>query len=388
MIVVIFNMQELECNIMSKILFFATVVPKKYETKIKHISNAANRFVINLCNALRDKNHIHIMSYIGIDVNPEIKKRIKNRVDGVSYFFKDDGFIYSLLNLKRETIRRIVCADILVTYNVVYAWMFVPWIAKRYKKKSVLVLADFSDSKAFSSYIRKIYAFIQKMIITRYDYVIGLSENVEKYMRKGQKFICIEGGIEQSVYDYFKWKPESEQIVTEKNEVTFMYAGLLAPVTGIEQLLLAFESTEQSFFRLKITGGGVYENLVTDAASRDHRIKYMGCMDYEVYLDELASADILINPRNMSLSENENNFPSKIMEYLATGKQIISTKFPGWQKYKDYILFVDSDVYSLKCAIESCVVCNKDAFNARRKFASQFIWSKQAEQINSFIKEN
>lgn len=92
----------------------------------------------------------------------------------------------------------------------------------------------------------------------------------------------------------------------------------------------------------------------------------------------------------MELKENANNFPSKIMEYLATGKRVISTKFPGWERFTKHVLFCESDVDSIKAQlIEAAKAVEKrenNSFQERRDFAKQFIWEKQMERILTFLK--
>ena len=94
----------------------------------------------------------------------------------------------------------------------------------------------------------------------------------------------------------------------------------------------------------------------------------------------------MVNPRNMNLPENENNFPSKIMEYLATGKPIISTRFPGWEKYNKYIAFCESTVEGLQNALETSDA-GRDREKEQRKFAAGFLWSNQVKKIQSLLME-
>ena len=138
--------------------------------------------------------------------------------------------------------------------------------------------------------------------------------------------------------------------------------------------------------RLKISGKGSFQKTVEDAVKQDGRITYLGCVPYEEYLSNLKQADVLVNPRNMNLPENENNFPSKIMEYLATGKPIISTRFPGWEKYNEYITFCESTVEGLQNALETSDA-GRDREKEQRKFAASFLWSNQVKKIQSLLME-
>ena len=99
----------------------------------------------------------------------------------------------------------------------------------------------------------------------------------------------------------------------------------------------------------------------------------------------LEKANILLNPRNMLLSENKNNFPSKIMEYLATGRVIVSTKFPSYRKFCDNIIFSEVSINDLSEAIEKAL--NKkpeeieSIYEENRKKAQEFRWEIQVKKM-------
>ena len=67
---------------------------------------------------------------------------------------------------------------------------------------------------------------------------------------------------------------------------------------------------------------------------------------------------------------------------------IISTKFPGWEKYKNVVYFSDSDQDSICHAIRENIVCvqkwKKEDHCKNREFARQFIWDSQVESIEKF----
>lgn len=361
-----------------------TMVPEEYEGKIPQLSNAANRFLLNFTKEIRKNVSVKTLSYIGIDVPLGIKETLKkgNTSDGsIRYYFKSRYKIKGVVTYWHAIIQNLKKSGCIIVYNPVYAYLHVPCMTKLYGKKSVLILADYSSKETYQGTLRRIYAALQLKFIRKYDLVIGLSENVKKYLKDSQKFIHMYGGIDRFVYDYFtaidtSLKPE---------KLVFMYAGTLEKVTGIDLLLEAFEQAETENAELWISGKGSMAGLVRQYAGRDSRIQYLGCPPYQDYLDNLKKADVLVNPRNMNLPENENNFPSKILEYLATGKEIISTKFQGWNGFSEYITFCESMADSIAEEIKG--YCAKEYRNGyakhqrNRQFAEQFIWNKQVERL-------
>lgn len=372
-----------------KFLLCCTLVPEKYEIEIKEISNAANRFIRNFCTQFEKEHFLDIISYVGIHIDEQTKNELKQcekKDRKVKYVFKSRKYIKGILEMIFLICKEMHKYDYAITYNVVYAWMFVPIISKIMRKKSVLILADHSPSESYHSVGKRMYANVQQYFMGQYDYVIGLSEKTKKYLKPGQAFMCMEGGIAKDVYEYFDGYQERE-----KNKIIFMYSGILEEVTGVNLLIDAFKKMNTEKAKLIITGDGSLSDLIKDVALENENINYLGCIPYEEYMKKLSEADVLVNPRNMNLPENANNFPSKIMEYLAAGKVIVSTKFPGWERYQEYINFCESDCGDLRKRLENALV---DAVNHKesqfchiRKFAKKFIWNEQVKSIVNFLNE-
>lgn len=361
-----------------RILFCGTLVPPEYENRIRDLSNAANRFQLNLIHAMQEYAEMDVHSYLGMVVDNAVREKLQQVNKLAKIHIKSKNCLAAVMRYKRDVKQALKEADVLMTYNVTYAWMFAPRLAKHMRKKSVLILADYSGENSYQNLLRKVYAKLMLRRIQAYDVVIGLSETTKHFLKQGQQFICVEGGIAQSVYDYFE--PSSEDMVNNHDETIYMYAGILEPVTGVDMLLNAFSRNWNPSLRLKISGKGSLEKMVLDAAKKDCRVSYLGCVPYEQYLSNLKSADVLINPRNMNLPENVNNFPSKIMEYLATGKPIISTRFSGWERYQEYISFCDSTAEGLQEALEQNSE-RKCSAGQQRAFAERFLWKNQARRI-------
>lgn len=366
------------------ILFCGTVVPESYDTKLRYLSPAANRFQINFCRELiRQGNKIEFLSYIGFPLEegiPDFEKE-QDFLDGtVEYVYRKRGSVVKgTCEFTKLMIKKIQKTDLLISYNVVYAWMAAPFLAKRMGSKSVLLLADFTEDSSYQNFKMKWYAKLQLHCIRNYDGVIGLSVNTKRFLKHKQFFMKMEGGISETVYDYFDRKSLPEE------KIILMYSGLLEFVTGIDLLLEAFHKIENANIELWISGKGSLLEEVEKYAEIDKRIVNIGYLDYEQYLEKLRMAQILLNPRNMNLPENRNNFPSKIMEYLAAGKCIISTKFAGYERFEKYIIFCESFVEDIKVSIEktieSEVYKDENIYLRNRRFSQNFLWKNQVQKI-------
>lgn len=370
-----------------KCILCCPLVPTEYEMKVPVISNAGNRFLNNYLAEFCKDNETEVMSYLGIPVHDEVKQKLLQdhscKYD-ISYFFKSGNIFAIAYRFHKELEKKLEDNDYLICYNPIYAWIFAPDVARKHGKKSILLLADYSPVKSYSGFAGKLYSRIQLRAIRQFDYVIGLSERTQKYVTDKQKFICMEGGIDTGTYNFFS-APKKRTMP----EVTIMYSGTLEPVTGIRLLIKAFERIEQTNVRLLISGKGSLAQEIEELARKNSRICFLGCSQYEEYLNKLQEADILVNPRDMRFPENENNFPSKIMEYLVTGKYIISTRFAGWENFKECVAFCGSTETDMEFAIRDCL-CDKsyenpEIFERNRLFAKKYLWNEQVKKIEQIV---
>ncbi|MBO5341833.1 MAG: glycosyltransferase [Lachnospiraceae bacterium] len=369
--------EQLKLNI----LFCGSFIPNNLEYAEKYCSAAGNRFQNNFIKNLKNLNYcVREVSYIGFPISLSTKEElIKIHSEKVKYHIKEKNVFSTLAHFRKSIISRMKGCSKVISYNVVYAWLGLPRWCIRNGVKSYLILADYSDITCYHGIVKKIYAYLQLKSIQRYDVVIGLSNRTRRFLRQNQEFIVMHGGIDKAFYDYFE-----ELSIKNVEKIKIMYSGLLNNVTGVDLLLEAFHNIATSNVELHITGKGQYQELVEDNCRQDDRIIYDGFLEYEEYMNLLKDADILVNPRNMNLPENQNNFPSKILDYLAAGKIIVSTSFPGSEEFKDAIIFVESNEDAICKGIEEAIIRlkNRDVyFDICRKKAKEYLWEEQINKI-------
>lgn len=370
-----------------RILFCGTIVPESYDTKLRYLSPAGNSFQINFCKELmRQGNSVRFLSYIGFPIEgglPDFKSEQVFSDGKVDYIYRKKNILESARLFTGLMTKYMKKADVLISYNAIHVWLIAPFLAKRKHIKSVLLLADYAEASSLQNHKMKWYAKLQLYSIRHYDVVIGLSVNTKRLLKDKQTFIRMEGGISKFVYDYFYEKG------LQGKKVILMYSGLLEPVTGVDLLLEAFHKIKSCDIELWVSGKGSLTEMVQEYVSMDERIVNAGYLDYDQYLDRLRNAQILVNPRNMNLQENENNFPSKTMEYLATGKCIISTRFAGYERFKKYMFFCGSSAEDIKTAIETVIedgiYKDQDIYLRNREFAKTFLWESQVQKLLSKI---
>ncbi len=369
-----------------KIIFCGTNLPESLDLELHDLSLSGNRFQNNIYTYLKKNNEeITSLNYIGYPIENEktelVKKMISYEKDK-DYVFKNGNIIKSMFIYRKKLKKVLKETDAVIAYNVCYPWLLLPCMACHRKCKSIVILADYSGTESYSSLFMKLFAKVCLFDMRKYDLVVGLSSNIKNKLRKKQKFICIEGGI--NLTDFLTKKFKALPLV--KNEkLRVMYSGALKDVTGVDLLLEAIKKIKNPNIEFIFSGKGVLENEIIEQAKKDKRIIFKGSMPYEEYLDTLGTAHILINPRNMNMPENQNNFPSKYMEYLASGRVLISTKFAGFEKFLDTAFFCESTSEDLAKTIEETI--NKynnvyqDIFTKNRDIAQNYDFNEQMKKI-------
>lgn len=112
------------------------------------------------------------------------------------------------------------------------------------------------------------------------------------------------------------------QVTTVRKE--FLISGALGDNIAMLPMLLEVFSLLPDL-TLHITGNAPDKDLVEKYTRKFDNILYHGMVSYEEYLHILHETPFLLSTRNPACSENQCNFPSKIIEALLHNRIVIST---------------------------------------------------------------
>ena len=114
----------------------------------------------------------------------------------------------------------------------------------------------------------------------------------------------------------------------------------------------------------------------------------------EIVSDE-QRASLLVNPRPSSPEYTKYSFPSKTMEYMASGTPVLMTKLPGMPKeYYPFIYTIDDEtVEGVANALKAFFAIPASDRYRKGASAREFVLAKksnieQAKKIIEFITEN
>ena len=129
-----------------------------------------------------------------------------------------------------------------------------------------------------------------------------------------------------------------------------LYTGTLQYRYGIGELLAAFKGLDADGIGLVICGDGEAAGEVKALQGENSRVRYLGVLPAEEVAALREGASVLVNPRRNNGEYTRFSFPSKMMEYLASGVPTVAYKLDGMPDDYDG-LFVDATDGGLKAAI-------------------------------------
>lgn len=175
-----------------------------------------------------------------------------------------------------------------------------------------------------------------------------------------------------------------------------LYAGSLRKIYGISYLVKGFVVADIPDSELHIYGSGDFQNELAEICKEHTNVKYMGIVPNEVVVAEELKATLLVNPRPTNEDYVKYSFPSKNMEYMASGTPVLTTRLPGMPiDHTDYVFFIDEENEK---GIQEALIKIFSNYSEEElwkfgKKAKDFILNeksneKQAKRLRDFISEN
>lgn len=168
-------------------------------------------------------------------------------------------------------------------------------------------------------------------------------------------------------------------IIQKEKYKTILYSGNLDSRYGIMMLMDAFQSIKDDSYRLWICGDGNSVKDIQERAAIDNRIKYWGMLKRDDVLVLQKRATMLVNPRKSSEIYTRYSFPSKTMEYLASGTPTIMAHLASIpHEYDPYIFYIDDEsVDGLRNKIIEVGSMSQEALSQFGEKAAEFIMTKK-----------
>ena len=141
-------------------------------------------------------------------------------------------------------------------------------------------------------------------------------------------------------------------------------------------------SAELPNTELHVYGSGDYVEKLTELVRERENVKYLGVAPNSEIVKAEVAATLLINPRPSHEDYTKYSFPSKTMEYLATGVPVVMNRLPGIPKeYEEHIFYTEnSTAKALAEAITNVLnIDDNILLNHGRKAAAFIFENKNSE---------
>ena len=243
-------------------------------------------------------------------------------------FVAGGTFFRTLTMARRDTAVVVDCLNRTTAFFALLA-------AKLRRCRCVGIITDLPDMLGGGSFSKKMANFVIRHCT---DYVL-LTEAMNDYIcNPGKPYVILEGHADISM-------KEKQPSMEKKTPVrTVFYAGGVSCQYGLKDLTEGFLRADIPNTRLEIYGPGDYVKELQQIAETDSRVYYGGMLMNSQIVEKEQEATLLVNPRPTHEEFVKYSFPSKTMEYMASGTPVLTTRLPGMpREYYPYVDFIEEE---------------------------------------------
>ena len=176
------------------------------------------------------------------------------------------------------------------------------------------------------------------------------------YIRNpGKPYVVLEGHADITM------KEKQPSLDRRDSPRTVFYAGGVSKQYGLGHLVEGFRLANIPNAQLHIYGPGDYVEELKQIAETDDRVFYGGMLMNREIIEKEMDATLLVNPRPTHEEYVKYSFPSKNMEYMASGTPVLTTNLPGMPKeYHPHVYLIEEESDSGVAQALKQVLANTD----------------------------
>lgn len=208
--------------------------------------------------------------------------------------------------------------------------------AKLRRKRCVGIVTDLPDM--FEKHSKSFIAWGNWIIRHCSDYIV-LTQAMNDYINpQGKPYVVLEGQADETMAEK---TPDLSQKIAPR---MVLYAGSISKIYGSELLVRGFQMADIPNAQLRIYGFGDYVEELEQIAREDSRVIYGGLLLNAQVVEKEQQATLLVNPRPTDAEFVKYSFPSKTMEYMASGTPLLTTVLPGMpREYHPYVYLLEEE---------------------------------------------
>lgn len=213
---------------------------------------------------------------------------------------------------------------------------FFAQLAARVKRcRCVGIITDLPDMLGYN----RLYRYLTNRVTQRCTDYVFLTERMNSRLNpRGKPYIVLEGHADIAMAD------KSPSLSRKESPRVCLYAGSVCALYGLPELVEGFRKADLPNAKLVIYGPGDYVDDLKAICAEDPRVEYGGMLLSSQVVEKEMEATLLVNPRPTDEEYVKYSFPSKTMEYMASGTPILTTRLPGMPaEYYPYVNFIDEE---------------------------------------------
>jgi glycosyltransferase involved in cell wall biosynthesis len=393
------------------LLFVGNVVPDSPEYENPGFSRAGNLVQLGMLRGL-SKTRMRSLSVVSappmpsrrnggpfyrgggtVDLGPQLRARLfpTLNLSGVKHIWSGVAALLAVLRWgwthRRENVR-VVCV-----YNLTYPpAAFAVAAATLIRARTVVWLNDVNvpGQTVPAEWRYRLEYVVQRWVASRFNAVIAVSNAIINDFGRGRPSLRMEGGVWEQMLEVHRLRPAERR----DDPFVMVLAGSLDEANGVCIALDAMRRLVGDRYKLIVAGAGPLAEKVRAAAARDGRIEYRGYVSHREVLRLYECADVLLNIRVTQAIDTRYFFPSKLMEYLASGAPVLTTCTGHVEdEYGPFsFLLRDETPEGLASAVESMATMRRSireavGLRAKEYMAREKTWARQARRLLAFTLE-
>jgi glycosyltransferase involved in cell wall biosynthesis len=248
------------------------------------------------------------------------------------------------------------------------------------------VVDEYSAYENSDTVTRENVRISEKKMMRRSDLVIVVSQKLYQTKSKyNEHTYIVPNGVDYTAYS--KVLTNNTQMpndISQLQKPIIGYSGLISSRLDLD--LIKYIAKSRSEWTL------VFIGAVNDIGCRDdlNRIRemsnvyFLGNKKIDLVPHYVKVFDVCIIPYE-SNEQTQNLSPLKLYDFMAMGKEIVTTDFPAAQQFKELIYIANSKVGFIDCVEKALFEPQNNLYKARRHVASLNTWENRVKQISRLI---
>lgn len=272
--------------------------------------------------------------------------------------------------------------NIVIVYSPHSPFLLAAYDLRKYISKLCVVVPDLPEymgakSTGIKAWLKNLDKKLINKCLSKFDGFALLSPYMKEKLPIGNKpWLQFEG-----IYQV----PECQnEPVTKEENRTIMYTGNIYRKRGVDMLLEAFRQIDKPNYRLWIRGNGEMKQEIIEMSKIDPRIVYYEPMERDELLRMERRATLMVNPTPASWEFTKYFFPSKNMEYMASGTPTLMFRLACMpEEYHEYVFYAEDSVEDLRDMILEICEKPQEELDEFGKKASDFICQHKNAEVQA-----